>query len=137
MTESEEQPDFILKDVESTEKYLSENGIPFKTLRHVVTMTNEEMINVVKFEGEHAGAVLAKQLFMYDGKKKENMWLICAAVDTEVDIKALNKYLPCSSGKLKAADLGSLKKYLGCEKGLVNYFSIVNDTRNCVSVLVD
>ena len=100
-------------------------------------MTNEAMVAAVKFEGEHAGTLLAKQLFMHDKKKKENMWLVCAAVDTVIDLKALNKHLPCGSGNLRAADGECLEKYLRCRKGMVNYFSIVNDTANAVTVIMD
>lgn len=76
-------------------------------------MTNAEMKATVKFEGEWEKTVLAKQLFLYDRKKKENMWLVCADVDADIDLKALNKYLPCTSGSLRAADHESLEKYLG------------------------
>jgi prolyl-tRNA synthetase len=95
------------------------------------------MVEVVKFDGEHANATLAKQLFMHDKKKKENMWLVCAAVDTQIDLKGLNKYLKVASGNLRAADLESMEKYLGCRKGMVNYFSIVNDTEKKVKVVLD
>ena len=67
------------------------------------------MSDIIKFDGEHADAVLAKHLFLYDKKKKENMWLVCAAVDTNIDLKALNKHLPCKSGNLRAADAGALE----------------------------
>jgi hypothetical protein len=67
------------------------------------------MVATVKFEGEHANTVLAKQLFLHDKKKKENMWLVSAAVDTEVDMKALNKYLGVGSGNLRAADAEALE----------------------------
>ena len=43
------------------------------------------------------------------------MWLLCAGAHTDVDLKALNKYLPCTSGSLRAADHDSLEKYLGCK----------------------
>jgi len=39
------------------------------------------MHDLIKFEGEHATAVLAKQMFLWDKKKKENMWLVSADVD--------------------------------------------------------
>jgi len=65
------------------------------------------------------------------------MWLVCAAVDTVVDMKALNKYLPCGSGNLRGADADSLENILGCRKGVVNYFSIVNDTEKKVKVIMD
>ena len=42
------------------------------------------------------------------------MWLVCAAHYTDIDTKALNKILPCTSGSLRAADHDSLEKYLGC-----------------------
>lgn len=56
------------------------------------------------------------------------MWLVCAAVDNDFDLKDLNKYLPCSSGNLRGADPESLEKILGCRKGIVNYYSMINDT---------
>jgi hypothetical protein len=76
-------------------------------------------------------------MFMHDKKKKESMWLICAAHDTEIDLKALNKHLPCSSGNLRGADAESMEKFTGCKKGMVNFFSVVNDTENKVNVIVD
>ena len=95
------------------------------------------MIETVKFDGEHANTVLAKQLFLHDKKKKENMWLVCAAVDNDFDLKDLNKYLPCSSGNLRGADAESLEKILGCRKGIVNYFSMINDVQKAVKIIVD
>ena len=76
-------------------------------------------------------------MFLHDKKKKENLWLVCAAADTNVDMKALNKYLPCGSGNLRGADLETLENVLGCRKGIVNYFSIVNDTEKKVKVILD
>lgn len=95
------------------------------------------MKRVVKFDGEYKDTMLAKQLFLHDKKKKENMWLVCAGVDTVVDMKALSKHLKVGSGNLRAADLESLEKWLGCRKGLVNYFAIMNDTQHKVKVLMD
>ena len=95
------------------------------------------MIETVKFDGEHANTVLAKQLFLHDKKKKESMWLICAAVDNDFDLKDLNKYLPCGSGNLRGADPESLEKYLGCRKGTVNYYSMINDTTKAVKIIMD
>lgn len=129
--------DHKLSTVENTEAYLKSNGIAFNTVRHPITMTNAEMIEAVKFTGEHKNAILAKQLFLHDKKKKENMWLVCAAVDTEVDMKLLSKKFGVGSGNLRGADLESLFKYLGCAKGLVNYYAIVNDVSNSVKVIMD
>lgn len=107
--------DHVISSVETTEAFLTEHGIKFKTQRHEITPTNAVMKEVVKWDGEYSGAMLAKQLFLFDKKKKENMWLLCAGVDTEVDMKGLNKYLPVGSGNLRGADLESLEKYLGCK----------------------
>jgi hypothetical protein len=43
------------------------------------------------------------------------MWLVCAGVDTTIDLKALNKHVPCAKDSLRAADHESLEKYLGCK----------------------
>ena len=65
------------------------------------------------------------------------MWLVCAAVDTDIDLKALNKHLPCASGSLRAADNESLEKYLGCRQGMCNYFSMINDAEKKVKIILD
>lgn len=95
------------------------------------------MVEKVKFDGEQANTLLAKQLFLWDKKKKENMWLVCAAHDNEFDMKDLNKYLPVGSGNLRGADPEPLEQFLGCKKGLVNFFSIINDTDKKVKVIID
>lgn len=95
------------------------------------------MIATVKFDGDYSGTRLAKQLFLYDRKNKDKMWLVCADVDTNIDLKALNKYLPCSSGSLRAADHDSLYKYTGCKQGMCNYFSMINDVNKAVKIIVD
>ena len=90
-----------------------------------------------KFEGAQANTVLAKQLFLYDKKKKENVWLVCADVNNEFDLKLLAKHLGVGASNLRGADEVSLKNYLGCVKGMVNYFSMINDTDKKVKVIVD
>ena len=68
--------DHVISSVETTEAFLTENGIKFKvsfdaditnqfhksiqTLRHEVTPTNAVMKEVVKWDGEYSGAMLAK-----------------------------------------------------------------------------
>lgn len=100
-------------------------------------MTNDELRAVAKFDGEHAEAVIAKQLFLYDKKKKDRMWLVSAGNDTNINMKALEKHLKCANGSLRGADPESLDKYLGCVKGMVNYFASVNDAQKQVTVIVD
>ena len=95
------------------------------------------MLEKVKFDGEYKNNVCAKQLFLYDRKKKEKMWLVCAAHFTDVDLKKLNQYLPCTSGSLRGADAESLAKYLGSRQGTCNYFSMINDKDKKVKILLD
>lgn len=93
------------------------------------------MTSEIHFDGEHANAKLAKQLFLHDQKKKENKWLVCADLETNIDTKALGKFLKASN--LRAADEDSLAKLLNGKKGMVNYFSLVNDTEKKVNVILD
>ena len=65
------------------------------------------------------------------------MWLVCAQVDTEVNMKGLEKYFKVGSGNLRGADQDSLEKYLGCRKGTCNYFSMINDVEKKVKVVID
>lgn len=95
------------------------------------------MVELVKFDGEHANTKLAKQLFMWDKKKKDNMFLISADVNTQIDIKALTKYLKVGSGNLRGCDEDVLNNVLGSKKGAVNFFSIVNDTEKKVKMILD
>lgn len=56
------------------------------------------------------------------------MWLVVAAHDTPIDIKALTKHLKTGSGNLRAGDEEAMGQILGVKKGAVNLYSIVNDT---------
>ena len=91
----------------------------------------------VKFDGEHANNVPAKQLFLWDKKKKENIWLVSAAGDTEFDMKEFNKYLKVGSGNLRGADESVLDSLLGCKKGMVNFFALINDKERKVKFILD
>jgi prolyl-tRNA synthetase len=100
-------------------------------------MTNAEMFDAIKFEGEYSSAILAKQLYMWDKKNKEKTWLICAEVNCAVDLKAVAKSIGVKPDNFRAAEADALYKFLGCKKGMVNFFSIVNDVENKVVVLYD
>ena len=52
-------------------------------------------------------------------------------------MKELNKCLKVGSANLRAADAELLYQNLGCQKGLINYFSIINDSQNKVQVIID
>jgi hypothetical protein len=51
-------------------------------------MKISEMLEKVVFEGDLQGNVMfVKNLFLANKKKKEQMWMICAAHDTAIDMK--------------------------------------------------
>lgn len=100
-------------------------------------MTNAEMFDAIKFQGEYSSAILAKQLYCYDKKNKDKTYLICACVDTVIDMKAVARSHGIKPDNFRAADADVLYKQLGCRKGMVNFFSIINDVGNNVTVLYD
>jgi len=73
------------------------------------------MAELIHYTGEYSSAVLAKQLFLHDKKNKDKMWLICAALNTNVDMKGLQKHLKVGSGNLRGGDAEPLFKHLGCK----------------------
>jgi hypothetical protein len=76
-------------------------------------------------------------MFLWDKKNKDNMWLISAAVDTDVNLKTLTKYLKLKNGNLRFCEDAALKKFLGCKKGNTNLFAMINDKDKAVKVLLD
>lgn len=85
------------------------------------------MLEKVKFEGDQAKAIFAKNLFLNNKKKKEQVYLVIAAHDTKIDMKGLEKHLKSGSGNLRAGDQDVMEGLLGATKGAVNLFSILND----------
>ena len=69
---------------------------------------------------------------MWDTKAKTNrkMWLICAAHDTNMNMKAVEKALGAGNGKLRGAGTDFMERILGVLPGAVNLFSILNDTNH-------
>ena len=100
-------------------------------------MTNAEMFDAIKFQGEYSSALLAKQLFCYDKKNKEKTFLMCAEVNTTINLKEVAKSVGVKPDNFRAADADVLFKQLGCKKGMVNYLAILNDLENKVTVLYD
>lgn len=99
--------------------------------------TIPEMLEKVKFEGEHAKAIFAKNLFLQDKKKKETAYLVIAAHDTNIDMKGLTKHLKAGSGNLRGGDVETMEAMLGAKKGSVNLFAILNDTAKKVHLIMD
>ena len=65
------------------------------------------------------------------------MYLVVAAHDTAINMKALEKHFKCGSGNLRGGDAGDMEKYLGVKKGAVSLLSIVNDTESKVHLVLD
>ena len=95
------------------------------------------MLEKVKFEGEYADTLFAKNLFLANKKKKEQIYLVVAAHNTEIDMKALTTHFKAGSGNLRAGDQEVMEQLLGVKKGAVNLFSILNDTGHKVKLVLD
>jgi hypothetical protein len=96
------------------------------------------MLEKVKFQFEpFTTAKFAKNLFLWDRRKKHRLWLVCAAHDTQIDLKQLCKVLGCASGGLRQASEEVMMEHLGCIPGSVNLFSILNDKQNKVQCVLD
>jgi Ala-tRNA(Pro) deacylase len=106
-------------------------------VEHDAVMTIPDMLEKVKFEGVYEKTMFAKNLFYYDKKKKERMWLVIAAHEATFDMKNLQKEFKVGSGNLRAASLETMEKALGATKGAVNLFSIINDTAKAVTLVMD
>jgi hypothetical protein len=66
----------------------------------------------VKFDREYSKTVFAKKLLLKDKNNKDLMWLVFAAADTKINMKALNKYLKFGSEILRAADAEPFYQFL-------------------------
>lgn len=107
-------------------------------MRHESVGTIPEMVEKVKFTGDYEGKVLfAKNLFLANKKKKDQMYLVIAAHNTEIDMKALTTHVKAGSGNLRGGDADVMEQVLGARKGAVNLFAIVNDTANKVHLILD
>ena len=99
-------------------------------------MAEMEIVKAL-YTGEYAETMLVKNLFYQDKKNKARMWIVCAAEDTRIDLKALTKTLGCGSGNLRAGSEGDMFAKLGARKGCLTLFSVINDTENAVKLILD
>lgn len=95
------------------------------------------MLEKVKFEGEWEKVLFAKNLFLQNKKKKELVYLVVAAHDSAIDMKALTTHLKAGSGNLRAGDQEVMEQLLGVKKGAVTLLAILNDTAKKVHLIVD
>ena len=88
-------------------------------------------------EGVHLKATIpglhCRNLFLRD-KKKRN-FLVVAANETEVDLKALPDLI--GSGRLSFGSSDRLWQYLGIRPGSVCPFTVINDDNHDVTVVLD
>jgi Ala-tRNA(Pro) deacylase len=104
-------------------------GIETKTVEHFAVYTVEEAKAV---RGELPGAH-SKNLFLKD--KKGRFWLIVALEDRAIDLKTLRKAI--GAAQLSFGKPEALADKLGVEPGSVTPFSVINDSEQAVTVVLD
>ncbi len=108
---------------------LAELGIAHATVEHEAVFTVEQA-------KQHRGVLPGhhiKNLFLRN--KKEEMWLVVALEDRSLDLKRLGETL--GAGRLSFGSAERLRRYLGVEPGSVTPFSVINDTAQKVSLVLD
>lgn len=109
--------------------YLDRLDIAHDTQDHAPTFTVEESAAIkTKMPGAHT-----KNLFLKD--KAGRLFLICAKADTRLQINRLHPILGCKRLSFGKAEL--LLEHLGVVPGSVTLFSILNDTHNAVTLILD
>ena len=106
-------------------------------MSHPAVATIAAMLDKVKFEGDFAQTKFAKNLFLYDKKNKEKMFLVIATHDCEFNMNLLTKHLGVGSGNLRGASVELMLETIGAKAGGVNIFAILNDKENKVKLVLD
>jgi len=104
-------------------------GIDATTVEHPPLFTVEESRAL---RGEIPGAH-TKNLFLKC--KKGSLWLVVALESAPINLKQLHKRL--GSGRLSFGRAELLEEVLGVPPGSVTPFSLINDTQQRVSVVLD
>ncbi len=108
---------------------LAELGIETRTLEHDPVFTVAESAELERqMQGAHT-----KNLFLKDDRGA--LFLVVAISATRVDLKALSRAL--SAGRFSFGKAELLLDALGVEPGSVTAFSVINDTSQRVSVVLD
>jgi len=100
------------------------------TVRHPPLFTVEESKTL---RGELPGGHV-KNLFLKD--KKDRMWLVTAAEDRPIDLKALGTLLG-AQGRVSFGSPERLMRHLGVTPGAVTPFGLANDTEGLVRFVLD
>ena len=61
----------------------------------------QDVFKYVKFEGEYANTVFAKNLLFYNKKKKDDFYLVIAGASTETPMRLLEKYFKLGKDDLR------------------------------------
>ena len=104
-------------------------NIAVETYLHAPIFTVDEGQDIKK--QLHGGQT--KNLFLKD--KKGKLWLVIALGETKVDLKWLPKRI--NSARLSFGNPELMKEVLGVTPGSVTPFSLINDTDNHVTVILD
>ena len=104
-------------------------GIAHRTVTHPPVFTVEE---AKALRGTLPGAHI-KNLFLRN--KKEEMWLVVALEDRQVDLKRLGEVL--GAGRLSFGSPERLGRHLGVEPGSVTPLSLINDEAHAVRLALD
>lgn len=115
-------PEMLLEKLQSLD-------IVYELHHHAPIFTVEEGAPLEKeIPGVHC-----RNLFLRD--KKEKMFLLVAANETEIDLKKLPTLLDC--GRLSFGSKERLWQYLGIRPGSVCPFCILNDKDKAVEIILD
>lgn len=109
--------------------FLEKHGISTSTVEHPPLFTVEQS---QQLRGEIAGGH-TKNLFLKD--KKDQIFLVVAEEDTEIDMKTLHKRI--ESARLSFGRPELLAELLGVVPGSVTPFGVINDSGRRVSVILD
>ena len=110
-------------------KLLDQLSIRYELHNHEPTFTVEESDKLKA----HIPGTHCRNLYLRD-KKKRN-FLVVAANETEIDLKALQQKLDC--GRLSFGSSDRLWQFLGIRPGSVCPFTVINDTEHNVQVILD
>lgn len=108
---------------------LQDLEIQHEIYNHEAVFTVEESNKVnADIPGTHC-----RNLYLRDKKKKN--FLVVAANETEIDLKALSGALDCGRFSFGSAD--RLWQFLGIRPGSVCPFTVINDADHAVQVVLD
>jgi Ala-tRNA(Pro) deacylase len=104
-------------------------GIAHESVEHPPVFTVEEAkARRGELPGHHV-----KNLFLRN--KKEEMWLVVALEDRDIDLKRLGEVL--GAGRLSFGSAERLMRHLGVEPGSVTPLALINDDARAVRLVLD